>query len=309
MKIRAAIFLFLIIIFTTACSPTISTSNLTLPPSPTDTQSPLVTAEPGASFPTDTPAFPTETLENEITILTNESPDIVLTAMNLQLDNEKLQLTQSAEEIATLRAQISSLETEVASANKDTSSGSSSNYVIPSNVYTVVTVRKASIYVIHEYNSNNAPVMVPYEPRVYVEPGTEAWAYKSEVKADGGAVFYESYDPDGEAELKVYFYAKDIQIRLPNGKPDPDKYPINYVKVGFTEHTVLFVPIAYDDEGKPEMDSYKPIIPYEVGDYEIVDAQYIIATGGARFYPVYDPDGEPSGYLWSKFIKFPLVWD
>lgn len=308
----------MILIAITACSPVSPASNPTESPSPTEPQIPTETIEPATLVPTNTPVpqTPTDTPDDEIVILTNESPDVVLTSVNLQLEDKQEQLTQSAEENATLQAQIYTLQTQVAEAatnantGSSSSSGSNSGYVIPSNVYTVTIVDKATVFVASTYNKQGAPVMAPYVPRVYLEAGRTAWVYKTPVVADGGAIYYQSYDPDGESsDLKVYFRSIHIQIRLPNGKPDPDNYPGDVAKALLTDNTVLFVASTYDLQGKPVMVSYQPLIKYKAGDYEIVYPAAVTATGGEPYYPVYDPDGTPSGYIRAKFVTFPLMWE
>jgi hypothetical protein len=260
-------------------------------------------------------AATTVTPDDQVVLLTNKPPEIVLTAMNLQLDDQQAQLTQSADQIATLSAQIEALETQMAAApTKNANDSSDSNngiddYDIPSNVYTVVTTQKAVVFVPVDYNKKGAPVMGPYVPRTTLEAGREAWVYKAPVIADGGTPYYESYDPDGESNLEVYLKASQIQIRLPNGKPDPDNYPKNVAKARVTKNTVLFRAYDYDKEGKPAMTSVQPLVRYKEGDYEIVYPKYVIATGGEHYYPVYDPDGNPSTYLRAILVYFPTMWE
>lgn len=316
MKIRTTIYLLLITILVAACAPAANVTSPTLSPSSTNTQIPTETVEPPSAVPgnTQVPLTPTGTSQNEISILTNESPDVVLTAINLQLENEQLQLTQSAEEVASLNATISALETAVAVANENSNSssnsgGSSSEYEIPSNVYNITMVQKATVWVVSDYNAKGAPVMAPFQPRVYLDAGSPAWVYKTEVQADGGTIFYESYDPDGESDQKYYFIAKDIQIRLPSGKPDPDNYPDNVAKATLIDNTVLFVAASYDNQGKPVITSYQPIQKFKAGDTVIIYPAAVIATGGEPYYFVYDPDGSPSTYIRAKFVVFPLFWD
>lgn len=315
MKIRDTIFLLMILIAIPACSPVSTALNPSLPPSPTDTQIPTDTVEPAALAPTSTPQPPVaiDTAEDQIVLLTNESPNVVLTSVNLQLENNQAQLTQAAEDNAALQTQISALQTQLAIAKTDTNSGNpkpTGEYDIPSNVYTVTIVDKATVFIAASFNKKGAPVMAPYTPRVYLYPGAVAWVYKSQVVSDGGAIYYESYDPDGSPPPeKIYFRAIHLQIRLPNGQPDPDNYPTNVAKARLTDNTVLFVASTYDLQGKPVMVSAQPIVKYKAGDYEIVYPETVIATGGEPYYPVYDPDGTPSGYIRSKFISFPLLWE
>lgn len=312
MKIRYSIILLTIIIFITACSQTTAEqTNPALSPLPTSTAEPSETPIPDPSD--NLPPTPEATKEDEVVLLTNEPPEVILTAMNLQLDEKQAQLTQSAEQIATMASEIEALETQVAASPTDDDNSSSGNngqeYNIPSNVFTVVTVQKAVVFVPVDYNKQGAPVMGPYEPRVTLEPGREAWVYKSPVIADGGTPYYESFDPDGESDLKVYFKANQIQIKLSSGKPDPDNYPENVAIAKVTKNTVLFTAKEYDKQGKPVMVSYQPIIQYKQGAEEIVYPEFVIATGGEHYYPVYDPDGTPSGYLRAILVVFPLMWD
>ena len=76
-----------------------------------------------------------------------------------------------------------------------------------------------------------------------------------------------------------------------------------------TEETVVFVANSYDKQGKPIMETYKPFIRYSHGKFEIVYPEYVVATGGSHWYPIYDPDGHPSGYIRSTFISFPDIWN
>jgi len=173
----------------------------------------------------------------------------------------------------------------------------------------VVIVDKAVIFEAKSNNKAGAPIMQPYKPRTVLPPGSEAWVYKKEVKADGGEIYYESYDPDGHSTLTVYFRSDHIQIRIPTGSPNPKNYPPNVAKALITDNTALFVISAYDNAGKPIMETYKPAIRYSSGKTEIVYPEFVVATGGTHWYPVYDPDGKPSGYIRSIFISFPKFWD
>ena len=263
--------------------------------------------------------LPQETLTpgpgEEIIVMTSHPPEIILTALNLQLDSSGTKLTQAAQQISTLSSEFSALQTQLAVVSTNAAGNTASNntnqngYQIPSNVHTVVTVEKATIFISKSKNKVGAPIMQPYEPRVYYPAGTETWVYKEKIKADGGAIYYESYDPDGQSDLKVYFSAKQIQIRLPNGNPDPDNYPGNVAKAIITEETVVFVVNSYDKQGKPIMETFKPYIRYSPGKFEIIYPEFVVATGGSHWYPIYDPDGKPSGYIQSTFISFPEIWN
>jgi hypothetical protein len=313
MIIRSIFAFTLILNILSACA---STAEITQnsPPTftPTFTPSSTTTPEPSIILPQNTPTL---TSDPEYVMMTAKPQEIVITALNLQLDSSSLKLTEAANQIATMAAESSSLETQLAvvstnaennSSNQNSTSG---GFTIPSNVHTVVTVQKATIFIPKSYNKAGAPIMLPYEPRVYLPAGTEAWVYKKSVKADGGAIYYESYDPDGQTATKVYFKASHIQIRLPSGSPDPDKFPANVAKAEIIDKTVLFVATSYDKAGKPIMVTYKPYIRYNPGNFEIVYPKYVIATGGSHWHPVYDPDGNPSGYIRSTFISFPGTWD
>ena len=313
MKIRLLIILTFIVFILGACASTAEVLPISAPNfTPTYTLSPSSTPSPVQ--PTSVLQASPSILPEEVVMLTSEPPEIILTALNLQLDSNGVKLTESANQISTLATESAALKTQLAdsatNAVEDSNPNtSSSQYTIPSNVYTVVTVDKAVIFEAKSTNKAGAPIMLPYKPRVFLPPGTEAWVYKKQVKADGGGIFYESFDPDGQSDLKVYFRAEHIQIRLPNGRPDPDKYPSNVAKAVLTDKTVLFVVTSYDKAGKPIMNTYKPYIRYNVGSTEIVYPEYVIATGGSHWYPVYDPDGKPSGYIRSTFISFPLFWE
>ena len=276
--------------------------------------------------PTSTPTVTPTPLDEQVVVLTNEPPDIVLTAVNLQLDSNHVRLTEAANQIATLSAESRLLETKVASvstqaaataaasvsnSNSGPTNNSGSNYNIPANVYTIVTTaRKAFIWVPIDYNNKDAPIMDLHEPRVFFPPGTEAWVYKNPIKADGGALYYESYDPDGEIpKYKIYFQGKQIQVRLPYGTPNPANYPSNVAKTTVLDKATVHVIVGYDDAGKPIMDTYKPYIHYDPGKELILYPEYVIATGGSHWYPIYDPDGNPSAYLRDTKVKFLYEWD
>jgi len=313
MNIRPPLIIALMLLFISACSTNATVSQIsTAVFSPTNTPRSSFDQPPSATLAQSTPP---PTLEQELMVMTSEPPSIVMTALNLQLDSSNQKLTEASNQIATMASAASILETQLAAVSTKAAGGSSNpattndGYAIPSNVFTVVTVDRATIFSIKSYNKAGAPIMLPFEPRVVIPPGTEAWVYKESIKADGGAIYYESYDPDGESDLKVFFKASHIQIRLSNGNPNPDDFPSNVAKASFTQKTVLFVIDSYDKSGKPIMETYKPTIRYDPGMFEIVYPEFVVATGGSQWYPVYDPDGKPSGYLQSRFISFPQTWD
>ena len=149
-----------------------------------------------------------------------------------------------------------------------------------------------------------------YEPRVEFPPGYEAWVYKNPVKADGGTIYYESYDPDGDPpDFKIYFKANQIQVRPPGGTPDPRNYPADVAKAEVILKAVVNTPHGYDDQGKPIREPYKPYIRYEVGQTVLVYPKYVVATGGSHWVAIYDPDGNPSAYLWLGWLDFPTIWE
>jgi hypothetical protein len=247
-----------------------------------------------------------------------------MTAIYLQLENNQLQLTEAANQIATLKAESSSLETQVVnsstqaaataqagSGTSGSSSSGSSNYNLPANVYPIVSVvDKAYIFITNRNNNKGAPIMEHYEPRIWFPPGTEAWVYKNAVKADGGQMYYESYDPDGEPPpFKVYFKSNQIQVRPPGGNPNPKNYPADVAKGVMTQKRAVHEIVGYDNAGKPIMNTYKPFIHYDLNQPVLVYPKYVIATGGSHWYPVYDPDGKPSGYLPAGSVMFPGIWE
>lgn len=244
--------------------------------------------------------------------------------MNLQLADNQARLTESAIQIQTLSAESAALETQVAIARTQAASSSESasntesndgqqnnqKYDLPSNVYTVVTIDIATIFVANSTNDKGALIMEPYKPRVQLPPGTEAWVYQTAITADGGTVFYESYDPDGDVpEFKVYFRESHIQIKPKNSKPNPQDYPSNVARAEIIDRYTLHTPVGYDKQGKPDMEAYKPYIHFDAGERVIVLAEPVIATGGIPYYPVYDPDGKPSGFIRYDALVFPLFWN
>jgi TolA-binding protein len=323
MSQRSLPVLFFLVLLLAACAP-LSTQPIT--PSGDQNSGAPVSPPENTQAPTSTPTLTPTPLDEQVVVLTNEPPDIVLTSVNLQLEQNSFRLTEAANQIATLSAESKLLETKVATVrtqaaatvaasvannNSGPTNNSSSNYTIPANVYTITTTaRKAYIWIPTDYNDNDAPIMDLHEPRVFFPPGTEAWVYKNPIKADGGALYYESYDPDGEIpEYKIYFQGRQIQVRLPYGSPNPADYPSNVAKAILLEKTAVHVVNSYDDAGKPIMETYKPYIHYDAGKKVILYPEYVIATGGSHWYPIYDPDGEPSAYLMATKVKFLYEWD
>lgn len=320
MKFRLFLSL-LIIIILGACSAaqtsppaTSAASSNSLPPTYTSTPLP----------PTYTPAptqthTPTATLGQQIVILTYETPDLVLTSANLQLEEQMVELTAAANEIATLQSQSILLQTQLAqsatqaaSSNNGGGNNNSSpapNPDIPSNILTVVTTQKALVFFSKRDNDAGYPIMEIYEPRVKFAPGTILWVYPSRVRADGGDYFYQSYDPDGQSTLDVYFRVQDIQIKHPGASPNPFAYPLNVAMAQFTEKSVAYYAKGVDQGGKPIMEIIEPRIKYQAGDTEILYPAYVVATGGAHYYPIYDPDGKPSTYVRAVDVKFLYDWD
>jgi hypothetical protein len=96
---------------------------------------------------------------------------------------------------------------------------------------------------------------------------------------------------------------------MPNGSPDPDKYPGNVGKAKVTSKVAVHVISGYDDKGKPIMTTYKPNIHYNVGEYVILYPRYVIATGGSHWYAIYDSDGKPSAYLPATKVTFLATWN
>jgi hypothetical protein len=253
-------------------------------------------------------------------VLTHETPDLLMTSAYLQLEQNKIELTAAANQIATLQSQSNVLKTQLSAAatkaagsddSDDDSSGGggSDDYEIPSNVYTVVTIAKTLVYFSKRNNSSGYPIMEIYEPRVKFDPGTLAWVYKPKVRADGGGIFYQSYDPDGQSELKVYFRLQDIQIRLISGSPDPFTFPPKAAKAEFKEKSVVYVVKGYDQGNKPIMKILEPRIKYYQGDTEILVPNFVVATGGSHFFPIYDPDGKPSTFVREQDVFFLPIWD
>ena len=321
---RRIFIVLLFMLLLSACAPLTPTN----PPQDVNIP-PTATMQP--EEPTATPAPPTATitptLAEQVVVLSHESPNIVLTAMHLQIEDNQAQLTQSADQIATLEAESNLLETKVvqaatqAAATAAASSGSSSNssgggntssgnYNLPKNVYPVVTVDKAYIFVSNRDNKNGVPIMEHYEPRVSLPRGTEAWVYKNPIKADGGTLFYESYDPDGSTpKFKIYFKYNHIQLRPPYADPDPADYPANVARANPINKITVHVAVGQDAQGKPIMDTYKPFIHYKPGQHITLYPEYVVATGGSHWYPIYDPDGKPSAYVRADSVKFLYIWD
>ncbi|MBN2043708.1 MAG: hypothetical protein JW757_01710 [Anaerolineales bacterium] len=307
---------FVLVLLLAACAPL---SPQAIPPTntPVDPPTDSAPAPTAAPIPTTTPT----PLSAEVVVLTNEPLNIVLTAVNLQLDENNLRLTEAANQIATLSAERDLLETQIAAAKtqsaaeagnqNNTGNPGDDDYDIPSNVYTnVIIADKGYIFVVDGYNKNGAPIMNFYEPRVSFPAGLRGWAYKNAVKADGGALYYQVYDPDGQTtKEKLYYQGKQIQIKLPNGNPNPANYPPDVAKAKVLERVTVHVIVGYNDKDKPIFEPYKPYVHYEPGKELILYPKYVLGDGATYWYPIYDPDGKPSAYLPAAKVAFLYIWD
>lgn len=86
---------------------------------------------------------------------------------------------------------------------------------IPGNVVLAKVVSdKAVLREIRNYNNAGIAVMGIREPRVIYYTGEQVWIYPTAIKTDGGAIYYEVYDPDGQ--FGVILYIRDITIEILN---------------------------------------------------------------------------------------------
>lgn len=73
---------------------------------------------------------------------------------------------------------------------------------------------QAVLRYIKEYNTGGRPIMKIKEPRVVLLKDEETWIYPEPVVSDGGNLFYEIYDPDGN--VSTVYYARVSDLIIPN---------------------------------------------------------------------------------------------
>lgn len=86
---------------------------------------------------------------------------------------------------------------------------------IPGNVVLAqVTGDKAVLREIRNYNNKGVAVMGIREPRTIYYTGEQVWIYPTVILTDGGSLYYEVYDADGQ--FGVVLYIRDIDIEILN---------------------------------------------------------------------------------------------
>ncbi|MGD8458385.1 MAG: hypothetical protein PVF83_18570 [Anaerolineales bacterium] len=71
---------------------------------------------------------------------------------------------------------------------------------------------QAVLRYIKEYNTGGRPIMRIKEPRVVLLKDVETWIYPEPVLSDGGNLFYEIYDPDGNVSTVLFARISDLII-------------------------------------------------------------------------------------------------
>jgi hypothetical protein len=84
--------------------------------------------------------------------------------------------------------------------------------LIPQGVVLAEVDGQSVLRYIKEYNDGGRPLMKIIEPRVVLTDGVQTWLYPTPVITDGGRLFYEIYDPDGEVTTVLYARIEDIFI-------------------------------------------------------------------------------------------------
>jgi hypothetical protein len=230
------------------------------------------------------------------------------TSLSLQIEQMQVTLTAAAEQIATLNSQEKTL---AAAATVGSQSGSSSSYgySIPSNVYTVTIIDDAFLEIPHGINDKGVPIMQQVQPQIRLDPGFQTWVYKERVPADGGGVYFQVFDPDGEQAEDYHLRLRDIQIRMPNGRPNPSNFPSDVAKAVTNSTAIGYYIDGYDEFDRPIMEATNPRISYDANQTVLVHAGRVIASGFYVFYAEYDPDGNPGVFILGEELEFLKVWD
>ena len=84
---------------------------------------------------------------------------------------------------------------------------------IPGNVVLAKVVGdKAVLREVKNYNNSGVAVMGIREPRVIYYTGEQVWIYPTIFTTDGGTLYYEVYDADGQFGVKLHIRDIDIEI-------------------------------------------------------------------------------------------------
>jgi hypothetical protein len=228
--------------------------------------------------------------------------------LSLQIEQMQVTLTSAAAQIATLNSQEKTLAV-AATAGSQATSTSNSGYYIPANVYTVTIIHDAFLEVPSGVNNNGTTIMQQVQPQIRLKPGLQTWVYKERIQTDGGGIYYRVFDPDGESSADYHLRAVDIQIRMPDGRPNPISYPTDVVKAKTTSTAIGYYVYAFDGNEKPIMEAINPRISYGANETVLVHAGRIVATGNMIFLAVYDPDGTPGVFIIGEELELLKVWD
>jgi hypothetical protein len=226
----------------------------------------------------------------------------------MEIEQMQVTLTSAAVQIATLNAQEKTLAIAATAGSQPTST-LNSGYNIPANVFTVTIIHDAFLEVPVGVNNKDAPIMQQVQPQIKLSPGFQTWVYKERIPADGGGIYYRVFDPDGESSADYHLRAVDIQIRMPDGRPNPVSYPTDVVKAKTTSAAIGYYVYAFDSNNKPIMEAINPRISYGANESVLVHAGRIVATGNMIFFAAYDPDGTPGVFIIGEELELLKVWD
>jgi hypothetical protein len=80
----------------------------------------------------------------------------------------------------------------------------------PEDVALAKFVDRAVLRKIKKYNNHGVPVMIIREPRVKFRTGDQIWVYPKEIRADGGVIYFEVYDPNDKYPVVLFVRKVDI---------------------------------------------------------------------------------------------------
>ena len=83
---------------------------------------------------------------------------------------------------------------------------------VPLDVAKAEFVIKANLREIRAYNDSGIPIMGIPDDRVIFEAGDSIWIYPRPIESDGGTIYFQIYDPDGNVSRILYVRDKDIII-------------------------------------------------------------------------------------------------
>ena len=82
----------------------------------------------------------------------------------------------------------------------------------PEDVALAKFVDNAVLRKIKKYNNNGVPVMIIREPRVKFRTGNQIWVYPKHIRADGGMIYFELYDPNDKYPVILFVRIIDIEF-------------------------------------------------------------------------------------------------